>query len=358
MDILIYFGEKSNLMRIFYGILMIMAVLSGCNPNTNSTTASVQPVSIEKQSSLLPSWNDGKAKSDILNFVNQVTDPSSKSYVPVADRIATFDNDGTLWSEQPVYFQLAFALNTVKKMVAQDPQLKKDPLYRAVVQDDMEVVLDFGEEGLLKILALSHTGLSTAQYKELVTDWAQTATHPKTGKRYPEMIFQPMLELIEYLKKNDFKVFIVSGGGSDFMRPWAVNTYGVESDRIIGTTMKLEYTVVDDQPRLQILPELGFNNDKEAKPMAIHQYIGKKPIIAVGNSDGDLQMLQWTDSNEYTSLPIYVHHTDAVREWSYDRQSIIGRLDEGLDQAKENGWTIIDMQQDWNVIYPFDKKDP
>ena len=332
-------------MKKLFAIIMLLGLFMACKTPTEQ---------VEKSKEILPSWNDSKSKAEIIGFVEKVTNQASPDFVPVADRVATFDNDGTLWTEQPIYFQLAFAIDEAKAMVAQNPEMKKDPIFNAIANNDMETVLKAGEAGLGKILVVTHTGMDTDQFSKSVANWINTAKHPKTGKLYKEMIFQPMLELISYLKENDFTIYIVSGGGSDFMRPWAEEVYGISKDNIIGTTLKLEYVLDGGEPKLKVLPELGFNDDKEGKPMAIHQYIGRKPIAAFGNSDGDLQMLQWTDSNTYPSLQVYVRHTDANREWQYDRDSPIGKLDKGLDEAQSKGWTIIDMENDWKVIYPFE----
>lgn len=320
---------------------------------TNTIKEKVEP---QAEKEILPSWNESKSKAEIINFVEKVTNPNSPEFVPVVDRVATFDNDGTLWTEQPIYFQFAFAIDVAKAMVAKNPEMKKDPIFNALANNDMETITKAGKAGIGKILALTHTGMSTDQFNQSVSDWIDTAKHPKSGKLYKEMIFQPMLELIDYLKENNFTVYIVSGGGSDFMRPWAEQVYGISKDNIIGTTMQLEFVTDEGEgkPKLKILPAIGFNDDKEGKPMAIHQYIGRKPIAAFGNSDGDLQMLQWTDSNTYPSIKVYVHHTDKDREWKYDRDSNIGKLDKGLDEALSKKWTIIDMEKDWKVIYPFE----
>lgn len=331
-------------MEKLYIVFMLLGLLLACKESSEQV--------VEKNKEILPSWNDSKSKAEIISFVEKVTKQASPDFVPVADRVATFDNDGTLWTEQPIYFQLAFAIDEAKAMVFKNPELKKDSIFNAIANNDMETVMKVGEAGLGEILMVTHTGMNTDQFSKSVENWINTAKHPKTGKLYKEMIFQPMLELINYLKKNDFTIYIVSGGGSDFMRPWAEEVYGISKDNIIGTTLKLEYVMDGGEPKLKILPAIGFNDDKEGKPMAIHQYIGRKPIAAFGNSDGDLQMLQWTDSNLYLSLQVYVRHTDSNREWKYDRDSHIGKLDKGLDEALSKGWTVIDMEHDWKVIYP------
>lgn len=330
-------------------LLICLVLFSSCKENIP-----INPRKKNKSSATLSSWNDSASKTNIINFVSNVTNPESPDFVPVKDRIATFDNDGTLWSEQPIYFQFAYAMDAAKEMVSKNPNMKKDPIFDALANDDIETILESGGSGLGKILAVTHTGMNTDQFNQSVTQWIATAKHPKTGQLYKDMIFQPMLEVVKYLKANDFSVYIVSGGGTDFMRPWAENVYGISKDNIIGSTYKLEYVMENNEPKLKILPEMSFMDDKEGKPMAIHQYIGRKPIMAFGNSDGDLQMLQWTDSNTYKSLQVYVHHTDETREWQYSRDSSIGQLDKGLDEAKAKGWTVIDMKNDWSVIYPYE----
>lgn len=328
-----------------FSVLTFLLLLSSCSDNNNNEIQS------DLDKDILTSWKDSASKNNILEFVKTVTTPGSKDFVPVEDRIATFDNDGTLWSEQPIYFQVAFAMDAAKQMIRENPEMKKDSIFNALANDDMDTVLKSGSGGLGKILAITHTGMTTEEFDKSVINWSQRAKHPKTGKLYKEMVFQPMLEVIEYLKANDFTVYIVSGGATDFMRPWAESVYGIPKNQIIGSTYKLEYVMENKIPKLKILSEMDFMDDKEGKPIAIHRFIGRKPIAAFGNSDGDLQMLQWTDSNSYKSLQVYVHHTDEVREWSYDRDSHIGTLDKGLDEAKEKGWTVIDMKNDWDVIY-------
>jgi phosphoglycolate phosphatase-like HAD superfamily hydrolase len=303
----------------------------------------------------LSSWNEGKTKQSILDFVADVTDKAGSNFVRPEDRIATFDNDGTLWSEQPYYFQLRFAFDRVKATSAIHPEWKDNPLFRAVLDDDIKKVLSFGEHGLLELVMATHAGMTTEEFSQIVKDWINTAKHPRTNKLYKEMVFQPMLELLDYLRANGFKTYIVSGGGIDFMRPWTEEVYGIPPEQVIGSSGKVKFEMKDGKPVLVKLPELNFFDDKEGKPIGIHQYIGKRPIAAFGNSDGDLQMLQWTAAGEQKSLMLYIHHTDAEREWAYDRESAIGRLDKGLDEANEKGWTIVDMKNDWKLIYPQEK---
>jgi hypothetical protein len=304
-----------------------------------------------QKSDPLPSWNEGKTKQSIIDFVNEVTDKSSPNFVKPGDRIATFDNDGTLWSEQPYYFQLQFAIDRVKALAPEHPEWKNNPLFKAVLDNDIKKVLLFGEHGLLEIVMATHAGMTTEEFSRIVKEWINTARHPKTNKLYKEMVYHPMLELLDYLRANGFKTYIVSGGGIDFMRPWTEEVYGVPSEQVIGSSGIVKFEMRDGNPVLVKLPEINFIDDKEGKPVGIHQFIGKRPIAAFGNSDGDLQMLQWTAAGEGKKLMVYIHHTDAEREWAYDRQSSIGRLDKGLDEANEKGWVVVDMKNDWKIIY-------
>ena len=303
----------------------------------------------------LPSWNEGKTKQSIIDFVNTVTNESSPNFVNPGDRIAIFDNDGTLWSEQPYYFQFQFAFDRMKEMAADHPEWKNNQLFKAILDNDIKKALSFGMHGLVEVIMTTHAGMTTEEFEQIVKDWINTAKHPKTNKLYKEMVFQPMLELLDYLRANGFQTYIVSGGGVDFMRPWTEEVYGIPPEQVVGSSGKVKFEMKDGKPVLVKLPEINFFDDKDAKPVGIHQYIGKRPIAAFGNSDGDLQMLQWTAAGESKSLMLYIHHTDAEREWAYDRESAIGRLDKGLDEANEKGWTIVDMKNDWKRIYPWEK---
>ncbi|MCB0805912.1 MAG: haloacid dehalogenase-like hydrolase [Bacteroidales bacterium] len=300
----------------------------------------------------LPSWNEGSAKQAIISFVKTTTDPNSKSFIPENERIVTFDNDGCLWSEQPMYFQFLFAMDRIKQMASDHPEWKEQQPFQAVLEDDMETVLKSGVKGLLTLTLTSHSGVTTDEFSNIVKDWINTAKHPKTGKLYKEMIFQPMLEVLDYLRANGFKTYIVSGGGLDFMRPWTEEVYGIPPEQVIGSYGKHQFEMKEGKPQINKLPEIEFIDDKEGKPVGIYRFIGRKPVAAFGNSDGDLQMLQWTASGEGKRLMVYIHHTDAEREWAYDRESHIGQLDKGLDEAKQKGWTVVDMKSDWNRIYP------
>jgi phosphoglycolate phosphatase-like HAD superfamily hydrolase len=302
----------------------------------------------------LPSWNDGPAKKSIIDFVEKTTKEGSADFVPVADRIACFDNDGTLWSEQPMYFQLAFAIDRIKAMAPQHPEWKTTP-FQALLAGDMKTVMAGGEKSIMEIVMATHAGMTTDEFTKTVKDWMATATHPKTGKHYNEMIYQPMVELLNYLRENGYKTFIVSGGGVDFMRPWVEQAYGIPPDQVIGSSGKVKYDTTKGQPLLIKLPEINFIDDKGGKPVGIHQYIGKRPVFTAGNSDGDYDMLQYTTTGSGPRFGMIIHHTDAVREWAYDRQSHIGNLQKGLDDAAKYNWLIVDMKADWKKIYPFDK---
>lgn len=300
----------------------------------------------------LPSWNDGAAKRSIVEFVKQVTKAGSPDFVPPAERIAVFDNDGTLWAEQPMYFQLLFALDRVKTLAAAHPEWKEQEPFASLLEGDVKGALAGGEHAILEIVMGTHAGMTTAEFEAIVTDWIATARHPTTQRLYTEMVYQPMLELLVYLRANGFKTFIVSGGGIEFMRPWVEAIYGIPPEQVIGSSIKVKYEPRDGVPALVRQPEIDFFDDKEGKPVAIHQQIGRRPIAAFGNSDGDLQMLQWTTAGQGPRFALYVRHTDGEREWAYDRKSGIGRLDKGLDESEARGWTVVDMKQDWKVIYP------
>lgn len=301
----------------------------------------------------LPSWNDGKTKTAILEFVQAVTDKSSKDYVPPEERIATFDNDGTLWSEQPMYFQLIFALERIKELAPKHPEWKITQPFKAVLENDKKTLMASGMKGLMQILMASHAGMTTAEFQKEVQAWITTAKHPRFKKPYNELIYQPMLELLKYLRANGFKTYIVSGGGVDFMRVWAEKAYGIPPEQTIGSTIKTKFEMRDGKPELVRLPEIDFIDDKEGKPININKIIGRRPLAAFGNSDGDLQMLQYTAAGKGRRFTLIVHHTDAVREWAYDRKSHIGQLDKALDIAIKDKWTVVDMKNDWKVIYPF-----
>lgn len=300
----------------------------------------------------LPSWNRSYAKAAIIKFVTDVSQIDNSNYVPVAERIAVFDNDGTLWSEQPMYFQLAFALDRVKATAHQHPEwVDKEP-YKSVLAGDLKAVMAGGEHALLELVMASHTGMTTEAFAQIVKDWLATAKHPKYNRSYTELVYQPMQELLTYLRHNGFKTYIVSGGGIEFMRPWTEQVYGIPPEQVIGSSIKTQFERRNGTPVLARLPEIDFIDDKDGKPVAIHKFIGRRPIAAFGNSDGDLQMLQWTTAGDGLRFGLLIHHTDADREAAYDRQSSIGRLDKALDEAEQKGWTVVDMKTDWIQIFP------
>jgi hypothetical protein len=304
------------------------------------------------QADPLPSWNDTAPKKAIVSFVERVTKEGSPGFVPANERVATFDNDGTLWSEQPMYFQLAFALDRVKAFAPQHPEWKEKQPFKAVLEGDLKTVFAGGEHALLELVMATHAGNTTEEFEQTVREWIATARHPKTGRLYTEMVYQPMLELLAYLRSHGFKTFIVSGGGIEFMRPWTETVYGIPPEQVIGSSIKTKFELRDGKPVLVRLPEVDFIDDKAGKPVGIHQHIGRRPVAAFGNSDGDLQMLQWTTAGRGARFALLVRHTDAKREWAYDRKSPIGRLDKALDEAQARGWTVVDMKNDWKVIYP------
>jgi len=302
----------------------------------------------------LPSWNNGPAKQSIAAFVERVTAQGTADFVPVAERIAVFDNDGTLWAEQPMYFQLLFALDRVKALAPQHPEWKTQEPFASLLKGDVKAALEGGEPAIMKIVMATHAGMTSDDFDQIVRDWIASAKHPKTGHLYTEMVYQPMLELLAYLRANDFKTFIVSGGGIDFMRPWTEKVYGIPPEQVVGSSGKSSFEMRDGTPVLMRLPEVNFIDDKAGKPVGIHQHIGRRPIAAFGNSDGDLQMLQWTCGAPGRRFCLYVHHTDADREWIYDRNSSIGRLDKGLDEAEAKNWTVVDMKADWARVFAFE----
>ena len=296
----------------------------------------------------LPSWNEGAAKKSIVDFVERVYEVDSPDFVPPAERIAVFDNDGTLWAEQPLYFQFLFAIDRVKALAPEHPEWKEQEPFAALLRGDHAG----GEHALLEIVMATHAGMTTDEFQAIVDGWLATAVHPQTGRLYTEMAYQPMLELLDYLRANGFKTFIVSGGGIEFMRAFAEQVYGIPPEQVIGSSGKQAFEIRDGQPVLVKLPEVSFVDDKEGKPIGIQAHIGRRPLAAFGNSDGDLQMLQWTAAGAGPRFCLYVHHTDAEREWAYDRTSSIGRLDQGLDEAVAKGWTVVSIKDDWKRVFP------
>lgn len=300
----------------------------------------------------LPSWNDGATKSAILAFVEEVTTEGGPNYVDEDARIATFDNDGTLWVEQPMYTQLAFALDRVKDLAGDHPEWKTTQPFQAVLDGDMKALAAAGEKGLLQIVGATHSGMSTEAFETLVLDWLASARHPKLDKPYTKLVYQPMLELIDYLQDNDFETYIVSGGGIEFMRPWTDEVYDIPPEQVMGSSITTEFKIVDGKPELVRTDKIAFIDDGPGKPVGINSHIGRRPIAAFGNSDGDLQMLQYTCLPPGPAFCLYVHHTDAEREWAYDRKATFGKLDKGLDEAAANGWTVVDMARDWGTVFP------
>jgi hypothetical protein len=304
----------------------------------------------------LPSWNDTAPKKAIMAFVERVTSQGSPDFVRPAERIATFDNDGTLWAEQPIYVQLAFAFDRVKLLAPEHPEWATTEPFASLLKDDLKGALAAGEPAILQIVTVTHSGMTTDQFEQIVGDWIATAVHPKTGKLYTDMVYQPMIELLAYLRANGFKTFIVSGGGIDFMRVFGERVYGVPPEQVVGSSGKLNFEMRDGKARLMKLPELNFNDDKVGKPVAIQMHIGRRPIAAFGNSDGDLQMLEWARQGAGARFALIVHHTDADREWAYDRKSSVGKLDKALDVAQAEGWTVVDMKNDWKRVFAFEGK--
>ncbi len=328
-------------MRILTAFTMI-APLAGC-------------ASISRHINPLPSWNEGPAKQAIIDFVKDVTDESSLHFAPLSGRIATFDNDGTLWSEQPIYFQLQFAMDRVKDLAGAHPEWRTQQPFKAALEDDMKALAASGKRGLLELVMASHAGMTTVEFENFVIEWLAAARHPRFDRPYNELLYQPMLELLDYLRANGFKTYITSGGGVAFLRVWAKDAYGIPPEQVIGSSIKTTFEMRDGAPVIVRQPEIDFIDDKAGKPIAIDKFIGRRPIASFGNSDGDLEMLQWTAGGNGARLALLVHHTDDKREWAYDRDSHIGRLDKALDEANRQGWVVVDMKRDWKTIFPFDE---
>ncbi len=315
--------------------------------DTSKTTSTADP---------LPSWNDGPAKAAILEFVARVTKEGSPDFVPLAARIAAFDNDGTLWSEQPNYFQGFFVFDRIKTLAPDHPEWKEKEPFASALQGDVKGALSGGPQALEELLMATHAGMTADEFETIVKDWLATAKHPRFNRPFTELVYQPMLELMDYLRAAGFKPYIVSGGGVEFMRPWVEGVYGIPPEQVVGSSIQTKYSVQDGKPVIMRLPKIDFIDDGPGKPVGIHKFIGRRPVMAFGNSDGDRQMLQYTSAGDGPRFGPIVHHTDADREWAYDRASHVGKLDKALDDAQSQGWTVVDMKQDWKVIYPFQLK--
>jgi phosphoserine phosphatase len=332
---------KSRILKILSLVIVAAAVGFGSTANA--------------QSAALASWNDGAAKRSIIGFVEKVTRPGALGFVPASERIAVFDNDGTLWAEQPMYFQLAFAFDRVKALAPLHPEWKGKEPFTSVLADDLAGVAAGGDKGLLDLVAATHGGMTSDEFDKAVKEWLATAKHPRFKRLYTDLVYQPMLELLAYLRANGFKTYIVSGGGVEFMRAFTEKVYGVPPEQVVGSTIETKYEVRDGTPVIVRLAEIDFIDDKAGKPVGIHKFIGRRPIMAFGNSDGDFEMLEWTTSGPGSRFGLIVHHDDAAREWAYDRESHIGRLKRGLAEASRRGWIIASMQRDWKRVFPFEK---
>jgi hypothetical protein len=303
----------------------------------------------------LPSWNDRPARQAIVDFVTRVTREGGPDFVSKAERIAVFDNDGTLWAEQPMPFQAFFTLDRVKALAPKHPEWQDKEPFASLLKGDVERALAGGERAILELITATHAGTTTEEFEKIVRDWLATAKHPRFQRPYTELVYQPMLELLDYLRASGFKTYIVSGGGAEFMRAWAAKVYGSPPEQVIGSTIRVKYELRGGKPVLVRLPEIDFIDNEEGKPVGIHKIIGRRPIAAFGNADGDLQMLQWTAAGPGPRFCLYVHHTDTRREWAYDREPPMNRLDKGLDEAEAKGWTVVSMKDDWKRIFPFEK---
>lgn len=339
--------------------MLLATSLSGCattKSDSCGTCATAVPAVCCSAADALPSWNPGASRLAIERFVESVTTPGSPSFLPPAQRIAVFDNDGTLWAEQPVYFQLLFTIDRVKALAPQHPEWKQQMPYSALLAGDYARLHSMKQQELLDVVMTTHAGMTTDEFDKIVRDWIATAKHPQTGKLLTQMVYQPMLELLAYLRANGFKTYIVSGGGVEFMRPWAQAVYGIPPEQVIGSSIRIAYESRGGRPVLVRKAELEFIDDKEGKPVAIHKFIGRPPVMAFGNSDGDYQMLEWTtrDGSSSPRFGMLIHHTDAAREFAYDRKSHVGKLSAALDDAPARGWVIVDMKSDWKTVFSAD----
>lgn len=338
--------------KIKFSLLPLAVILFSIFSCQNSGIESNDSFSEEILKNKLISWNDGVAKNTIQEFVQKTTNPQSPDFIPEKDRIAVFDNDGTLWAEKPYYFQLDYALFFIKKEASKHPEWNENELIQAVLADDMKTIMASGEHGLIELVMYSHSGMSEDEFSSHVREWLNEAKHPQTGMKFTDMVYQPMLELLDYLRSHGYKTFIVSGGGIDFLRVWAEQVYGIPPYQVVGSSIKAAFQEVNGKNVIVKIPELNLINDKAGKPVGIHQYIGKRPVMAFGNSDGDFQMLEYTTSGKGPRLGVYIHHTDAEREFAYDSLSSIGNLKRGLIEAPIRNWLVVDMAKDWSLIYP------
>ena len=319
-----------------------------------STTTAWSQQTARRTTDPLPSWNSGATKHAIIDFVSDVTRSGGPDFVPIPERIAVFDHDGTLWVEQPIYAQLIFALDRIRALAPQHPEWKTTQPFQAVLEDDLKTVIESGEHGLVEILMASHTGMTTDEFESIVESWLARAKHPRFNRPYTELVYQPMLELLRYLRANRFKTFIVSGGGVEFMRPFTERVYGIPPEQVLGSSIKTEFVMRDGEPVLVRKPEIFFIDDKEGKAVGIQKFIGRRPIAAFGNADADMQMIQWTKAGDGRRLGVFIHHTDLKREYHYDRVSSVGKLDDALDMAVMKDWIIVDMKEDWNRMFTFE----
>lgn len=350
--------KKKHLTGLYPLILFILLAswlsVIGCNNKSADDKTTNQPGSTNTNTDPLPSWNEGNTKKAITDFVRSVTTEGSSSFIKPGDRIATFDNDGTLWAEQPLYSQLFFALDRIKTMESQHPEWKRKEPYASILAGNIKKALAGGEKAIVELMITTHAGMTTEEFEKTVRDWLAIAKHPTKKIAYTECVYQPMLELLSYLRANGFKTFIVSGGGIEFMRPWTQQVYGIPPEQVVGSSGKLKYKSLNGKPALIKLPQGNFVDDKEGKPVGIQMNIGKRPIAAFGNSDGDFQMLEWTTSGDGPRFGLIVHHDDATREWAYDSISSIGQLKRALYEAPKRGWIVVSMKNDWKKIFPGD----
>jgi haloacid dehalogenase-like hydrolase len=355
--------SKSRLLGLLVGAVVVMACATPTPPpaaepagamamTTPASAATPTAAAAPTPADPLPSWNAGATKSAILSFVSRVTTPGAPDFVPAGERIATFDNDGTLWVEQPMYTQLAFALDRVRELAPAHPEWKKKEPFKSILAGDVKTALAGGDEAILALVEATHAGMSTEDFEREVTLWFSKAKHPTLGRLYADCVYQPMLELLSFMRDSGFKTFIVSGGGIDFMRPVTSRLYGIPPEQVVGTTGKYHFELKDGKPVVMRDPGLTLLDDKAGKPVGIQMHIGRRPLAAFGNSDGDLQMLEWTAGGAGPRLMLLVHHSDGVREFAYDRASHIGTLDKALDEAKEKGWLVVSMKDDWKTIFP------